>query len=381
MAIAKKNKTSEVEVASMIQSLQKDFGIDVLRKVIKEHEALLDTTELLVKSDEKADNLSLLEALEQFKESTGFATYTDATKTTYNSIINELLNYSRITLSDKKGPDTRLNDFNFKLFLMEFVDETTQKYTTANKKVAFLRAWLKFIFANEIRQGIFDLNFLPLNKIHSNEPKSLKPRQIQELLALSRQGSNNLRNYTLLWVFLGSGIRIGEVGSLQIKHIDPTTQSIMIVPMKIRGKKIGSRQREKRKINKAALAILMDYIVFTYGHLVDEDDYGDKYLFSKNEGKTSLNTRTVSEIVKGLIKRAKTLSDDEKERYSTHTLRHTFAMTGLDSGVDIYMISKLMGHKSIKSTEQYLKLYDEQLIEAVNRNPFGHINFKSNMEI
>ncbi len=49
--------------------------------------------------------------------------------------------------------------------------------------------------------------------------------------------------------------------------------------------------------------------------------------------------------------------------------RHTFAVMLISSGVDIYRVSKLMGHKSLRTTEIYTKLIDEKKKEAVDRLP------------
>lgn len=42
-----------------------------------------------------------------------------------------------------------------------------------------------------------------------------------------------------------------------------------------------------------------------------------------------------------------------------HSSRHTFAVMMLDLGVDIFTLSKLLGHKSIKSTQVYAKILDK----------------------
>lgn len=42
-------------------------------------------------------------------------------------------------------------------------------------------------------------------------------------------------------------------------------------------------------------------------------------------------------------------------------------MSLLNKGTDIYTIAKLMGHKSVSSTQVYAKLSDEQLRRAVLR--------------
>ena len=57
-----------------------------------------------------------------------------------------------------------------------------------------------------------------------------------------------------------------------------------------------------------------------------------------------------------------------------HCGRHTFAVMMLDLGVDLYTVSKLLGHKSIETTQIYAKILDKNKQAAVNRIPdiFGN---------
>jgi integrase len=54
---------------------------------------------------------------------------------------------------------------------------------------------------------------------------------------------------------------------------------------------------------------------------------------------------------------------------SFHTSRHTFATVGLNNGIDLYTMSKLMGHKRIAATQIYAKVADEKLRSAISMLP------------
>jgi integrase len=54
------------------------------------------------------------------------------------------------------------------------------------------------------------------------------------------------------------------------------------------------------------------------------------------------------------------------KRIGWHTARHTFAVRLLESGVDIYTVSKLLGHKSIAQTQVYAKMTNKMGREAID---------------
>lgn len=48
-----------------------------------------------------------------------------------------------------------------------------------------------------------------------------------------------------------------------------------------------------------------------------------------------------------------------------HTARHTYATMLLTLGVDLYTVSKLLGHTSIKHTQRYAKIISQKKDDAV----------------
>jgi integrase len=50
-----------------------------------------------------------------------------------------------------------------------------------------------------------------------------------------------------------------------------------------------------------------------------------------------------------------------------HSARHTHATMQLSLGTDIFTVSKLLGHKSVKTTQIYAKVMDQKKVEAVNK--------------
>ena len=60
-------------------------------------------------------------------------------------------------------------------------------------------------------------------------------------------------------------------------------------------------------------------------------------------------------------------SCDIKKNLTFHMARHTFATTvTLSNGVPIESVSKMLGHRSLKTTQHYAKILDEKLSEDMN---------------
>ncbi len=58
-----------------------------------------------------------------------------------------------------------------------------------------------------------------------------------------------------------------------------------------------------------------------------------------------------------------------KKHISFHCGRHTFATMMLDLGTDLYTVSKLLGHKELRTTQIYAKVLDKNKQAAVQRIP------------
>jgi integrase len=74
--------------------------------------------------------------------------------------------------------------------------------------------------------------------------------------------------------------------------------------------------------------------------------------------------QTVDKALKRWAKRA-----GITKAVSFHVGRHTFATLGLDNGIDLYVMSKLLGHRRRETTEIYAKVIDKSKRDAVNKMP------------
>ncbi|WP_413860277.1 tyrosine-type recombinase/integrase [Candidatus Aalborgicola defluviihabitans] len=91
-----------------------------------------------------------------------------------------------------------------------------------------------------------------------------------------------------------------------------------------------------------------------------------RWLFANANGTTCVNIEAVQRAYQaarhcaGIVKHG-----------GTHTLRHCFATHLLEGGVDLYTISRLLGHGHISTTSRYLHLISPQFKTTQRRGPIG----------
>ncbi|MBG6188047.1 tyrosine-type recombinase/integrase [Flavobacterium sp. CAN_S2] len=65
------------------------------------------------------------------------------------------------------------------------------------------------------------------------------------------------------------------------------------------------------------------------------------------------------------------VKDASIEKHITfHCFRHTYATLQMAAGTDIFTVSKMLGHKNIKTTQIYTKIIDEKKRETINKISF-----------
>jgi site-specific recombinase XerD len=56
-----------------------------------------------------------------------------------------------------------------------------------------------------------------------------------------------------------------------------------------------------------------------------------------------------------------------KKNITFHCFRHTYATLQLEFGTDVYTVSKMLGHKHIKTTQVYAKVVDRKKNQTINK--------------
>ncbi|MDP8268081.1 MAG: site-specific integrase [Candidatus Tenebribacter davisii] len=137
-----------------------------------------------------------------------------------------------------------------------------------------------------------------------------------------------------------TGLRISDIRNLTWSNI--TKDSLEYTQQK-------TGISQKMKINESALGILKEQKASTKGKRVFEVPRSDS-----NSNKH----------LKKWVNRA-----GIKKHITFHCSRHTFATLCLTYDVDLYTVSKLLGHTDIKNTQIYAKLIDKKKDQAIDKLP------------
>ena len=182
-------------------------------------------------------------------------------------------------------------------------------------------------------------------------PEVLTNDEVLALIDACPTYGPGLRNRALLAVLYRSGLRLSEALSLRPKDVDPAAGQVAV----LRGK--GGRWRFVG-IDAGALAH-----VATWAAVRDTWKIPPTApLFCSKYG-SPLTTAYVRRVLPDLARKAGIL-----HRVHAHGLRHTMAAQLRSEGVDIAIISRQLGHRSISTTAAYLDhLAPLAVVEAMRK--------------
>lgn len=162
------------------------------------------------------------------------------------------------------------------------------------------------------------------------------------------------RNIYILAAYTG-GLRISDILQLRWENFDGerflvnTQKTSSVVSIKLPAKSL-----EIVKLYEKADKKPKDYIFPFLGNEVDSSN--PKKLFDAISSHTAYTNKDLKVIGE--------LAGIEKHIHF-HTSRHTWATRALKKGMRIEYVSKLMGHNSIKTTQVYAKIVNEELDKAM----------------
>lgn len=295
----------------------------------------------------------------------------------YNYDINNFLKYMMVHLKITKETDyEKIDVSSFSVedlkkitledihsYISHLAIDNRSKATTRARKISTLRIFFKYLATKEKILDVNPAQDLETPKLEKRMPKYLSLDQSQKLLKVSDDENNRnyKRDFAITTLFLNCGLRLSELVGININDIDFDENKMTVI-----GK--GNKERVIY-LNKSCINAIKDYLSSRPSpSLIKRDSkFSDKALFL-SEQKRRISNRTVQLIITKELK----LAGLGSKNLSVHKLRHTAATLMYQYGnVDIRALQELLGHQSISTTEIYTHVSNEQVRDAIERNPLN----------
>lgn len=277
------------------------------------------------------NTIGLRDAHAKFKDYLGENKHSQATVVAYGKDIDQLLTFLQ-ELAKEHIHDVKKEDLEAFLGKLQ-KDGYTAK--SMSRKLNSTRTFYRFLKINEYITD--DPSLLVSHPRYELAPPRILTQT--EYRALRDAARHDPRMFAIIELLLQTGIRIGELAQLKLSDIDGETLHIPAI-----------EKHEARAVplNRSAKEALKRYLDVRSQTNMKEDR-----LFITKTGKPFLvrNIRTA-------IERYFRLCDIKDAK--VNDLRHTFVAHHLKHGVSLVLLSKILGHKRLSTTERYLEFIKER---------------------
>lgn len=254
-------------------------------------------------------------------------------------------NYSSETLKTYRTQITKLHRFKSKVAFSDINKSFIERYkafmlndlnnsmNTANKCLSMLKVFVNWgIESKLVKDNPFDAIKISKGK---GKREYLSVSELEKLEKLYADFNLNARQLNVLRYFLFvcyTGLRYTDVKNLKYNHIKNRfidNTEILFIDL---------------KMHKTGLDVSIP-IINKAKKLMPKKIVNDQLVFRV------LSNQKTNEYLKELMK----IAGIDKQ-ITFHSARHTLATTGLEMGMPIEVISKILGHTEIKTTQIYAKV-------------------------
>ena len=264
-----------------------------------------------------------------------------------NSIINPSF-FETLTLQD------------FYSYLSYLDNEKNDTASTRSRKISAIKSFYKYLYSEieVINSNVSEKLSNP--KISQRQPVYLTLTETERLLDTINNEKNDFlrsRDLAIVFTFLTTGMRLSELVSIDITDIVNDHFNI-----------IGKGNKERTVyLTDNCLQLIYSYIIVRAKYIEDKDI--DALFISTR--KKRISNRAVQSTIDKYLKKA----GFDTSIYSTHKLRHTAATLMYKYGnVDIRALKDILGHSNVSTTQIYTHLDDDDLKNAVNKNPLSNLD-------
>ena len=230
-------------------------------------------------------------------------------------------------------------------FLLYLENERKNSIHTRNQRLSAIHSFFNFLKNKELSYiDIYSqILLIPIKKAPTN---TISYFSIYEIELLFNEPDTTkkygFRDFVLLSFMYECAARVSETNSLTRNQLYFSDNNAYVI---IHGK--GNKDRR--------VPITPEFAKIFKKYLDTFSINTDDFVF-KNKNNKKLTSKGIEYILLKYVNKLQTEHLDKfKEKYSTHSLRHSKAMHLLENGVNLIYIRDFLGHDSITATEIYDK--------------------------
>jgi site-specific recombinase XerD len=234
-------------------------------------------------------------------------------------------------------PPDQLSDEQLKDYVFYLAQERRLAPATLNLTVYALRSFYQLVLQRSVDQL---RRCLPAVKQAVHRPQVFSVEEMEKLLTV---GCVQPKHRAFLMTVYGAGLRLNEACHLKAAHIDSARMLIRV------------EEGKGRKDRYTLLSPRLLQELRSYWRAVQPGPW----LFFGRDRQVPLPEGTGQAIFDLAVARA-----GLPKKGGIHSLRHSFATHLLESGVEITVVQKLLGHSSLSSTVTYLHVRRERVAQV-----------------
>lgn len=308
----------------LLKILSNAIENDILKEIAPQIDILFGEYEIIKKA--KTDSITTNEIddlLEYYMISRKIAGLKDSTLSQYDLVLRDFFK------TTDKHPEN-IESIDIKKYLFEYQKNTGISDRTLSMKQTIVCGYFNWLAS----EGLIPHNPGATLKPIRYERKHKKPMTQMELEKV-RLACKTKREKAIVEVLYSTGCRVSELENLNISDVNFETKEVQLF-----GK--GAKYR-KGFINAKAEVALKEY-------LNSRNDSNEALFVFDKKPHGRLHKSGIEKIIKGLTDRA----TDVETHITPHIFRHTTANIALDRGMSVLEVSKLLGHKNIETTMEYI---------------------------
>lgn len=202
----------------------------------------------------------------------------------------------------------------------------------------------------------FELRGILIND--SIQREAVSPRDERRFLEFIRNDKHFSRYYDGILILFKTGMRLGELCGLTLDNIDINNKIISINHQLQYNAGVGKNIRETKTTSGLRDIPMTDEVyeafvrVINNRQAIESDEVIDGYsgfLFLDERNKVMVGYQWEKKF-HYIIEKYNKIYKDELPKITPHMCRHTYCTRMAGSGINVYTLSKLMGHSSIEIT-------------------------------